>query len=149
MYQLKRFKFREWREIHSEVNGHNTLHVLLRLCFIFDLGLRLWSKSHLSSCTVLRFKSQSSPGVHELDSFLMKSNWSMDSRRASIKLLLLGAALFMGSDQKSFEVTSHPVLLGRNICSVDTQTSAAVVFPYKSAAISLQIYFSVDSPVTT
>lgn len=112
MYQLKRFKFREWREIHSEVNGHNTLHVLLRLCFIFDLGLRLWSKSHLSSCTVLRFKSQSSPGVHELDSFLMKSNWSMDSRRASIKLLLLGAALFMGSDQKSFEVTSHPVLLG-------------------------------------
>lgn len=149
MYQLKSFKFREWREIHSEVNGHNTLHVLLRLCFIFDLELRLWSKSHLSSCTVLWFKSQkSSPGAHELDSFQMKSNWSMGSRRASIKRLLLGAALFMGSGQKCFEITSPPVL-GRNACSVDTQTSAAVVFPYKSAALALQIYFSVGSPVTT
>lgn len=38
----------------------------LHLHFIFDPGMRLWSKSHLSLCTVLWFKSQSSPGVHDL-----------------------------------------------------------------------------------
>lgn len=41
MYKPKYFKFRERREIRSQVNGHNRWRVFLHLRFIFDPGMRL------------------------------------------------------------------------------------------------------------
>lgn len=69
----------------------------LHFHFIFDPGTRLWRKSHLSLCTVLWFKSQNSPGVHDLVSFWMKMAWNLPSRRALGKFPPLRVARFMGS----------------------------------------------------
>lgn len=97
MYKLKYFQFRERREIRCQVDGHNRWRVFLHLCFIFDPGMRLWSKSHLSLYTVLCFESQSSSGVHNLGSFWMKLDWNVPSRRAPGKFPPLRVVQFMGS----------------------------------------------------
>lgn len=92
MYKLKYFKFREQREIHSQINGHNRWWIFLYLCFIFVPRMQLWSKYHLSLCNELWFESQSCPGVHNLGSLWMKLDWNVPSRRAPATLLPLRIA---------------------------------------------------------